>query len=224
MDARRAVVRAQDDQQLAAGQLGDVRLGEVVVLAGIVIQVQDGARDLPRPRLVGGGGQQHRVPGRPHRGAGVQQLAAGGLHRPVRAETVLGTGGSQVPPPSVERRVQLPSQARRVSSGILLQCRAHAPICAGVPRPSSRNRSKLSQVALVNQLITSVPEASSMMPASRSSSGVLLMITGSVQVSPRSPLLISSVLPYGQTCSSRSPEKTTRISPLARVTAVGHAR
>ncbi|MDD9989393.1 MAG: hypothetical protein OXQ31_24215 [Spirochaetaceae bacterium] len=114
---------------------------------------------------------------------------------PCGAETMLGTGGSQVPPPSVERRVQLPSQARRVSSGILLQCRAHASTCAGVPRPSSRNRSKCFQVALVNQLITSVPEASSMIPASRSSSGVLLMITGSVQVSPPSPLLISSVLP-----------------------------
>ena len=76
----------------------------------------------------------------------------------------------------------------------------------------------------MNQLITSVPEASSTMPASRSSSGVLLIVAGSVQVSPRSPLLISSVLPYGQTCSSRSPEKATRTSPLAQVTTVGHAK
>ena len=63
-----------------------------------------------------------------------------------------------------------------------------------------------------------------MMPASRSSSGVLLIIAGSVQVSPLSPLLISSVLPYGQTCSSRSPEKTTSTSPLAQAAIVGHAR
>ena len=60
---------------------------------------------------------------------------------------MLGTGGSQVRPPSVERRVQLPIQARRVSSGTFLQCRAHASICAGSQRSRARNASKCSQVA-----------------------------------------------------------------------------
>ncbi len=108
---------------------------------------------------------------------------------------MLCTCGSQVCPPSVERRVQLPSQALRNSSGSLLQCRTHASICAGSQRSSARYWSMCSQVAPVNELITSVPEASSMMPASRSSSGVLLMIAGSVQVSPPSLLRMRSVLP-----------------------------
>ena len=57
---------------------------ELLVLAGEVVLKQHRARDRPRPRLVAGRGQQHRATAVHHAGAGVQQLAAGSLHRSVR--------------------------------------------------------------------------------------------------------------------------------------------
>ena len=84
--------------------------------------------------------------------------------------------------------------------------------------------STLTQVGTVNQLTMTTPDRSTTTPASRSSSGVLLMVSGSDQVSPLSLLRTIWVLPKGQACSSRSPENATSSSPLSRRAIVGQAR
>ena len=53
-----------------------------------------------------------------------------------------------------------------------------------------------------------------MMPASRSSMIVLQMFTGGLHVAPPSAERTICTFPHGQTCASRSPEKTASRSPF----------
>ena len=108
---------------------------------------------------------------------------------------MLPVASPQVRPPSVERRTQWPSHLRRSASVILAMCARHWFAASGLYSGSC------SKASDVNQLITSVPLPVTTSPASRSSSGVLLMVTGADQVLPPSALRTSWVLPKGQTCA-----------------------
>ncbi len=57
------------------------------------------------------------------------------------------------------------------------------------------------------------PLPNTVTPASRSSSGVSMTISGVVQCRPSSKLRESSTLPNGQTWASRNPEQTANSSP-----------
>ena len=111
---------------------------------------------------------------------------------PWGAVTIASTWGSQVLPPSVERLDQWPWYLSLSRCGIFRQC-LNQDLCSSGYCSLYLSGSEYEMP--VNQVMTRAPVRVTTRPVSRSSSGELLTVSGSVHVSPPSLLRISWFTP-----------------------------
>ena len=111
---------------------------------------------------------------------------------PWGAVTMVLTWGSQVLPPSVERLDQWPWYLSLSRCGIFRQCLTQDMYSSGY---CSLYRAGSEYDVPVNQVITRAPVRVTSRPESRSSSGELFTVSGSVHVSPPSVLRMSWLTP-----------------------------